>query len=323
MKRISYYILTVIAVLSLAGCNDEWKDELYMHSVSFAKNGVYDIHMRYNKEGKVTYQVPVLVSGSTEIEKGIEVHVGLDTDTLDVMNYERFRDRTDLYYRLLDEQYYDIPSWTVSFPVGSNKELLNIDFRLGDLDMSEKYVLPLTIEEAPGYIPNYRKHYRKALLNVLPFNDYSGNYSATNAMISASDDPGAGEFSMDTRNAFVVDDHSIFFYAGAIDEELQSRANYKVVAEFLPNGENATDGVVKLSSPNPAIHFQGEGTFLISTEMDQLLPYLEHRYVTILLEYEYDDLSGITPFRYKVQGSMVMERKRNILMPDEDQAIEW
>ncbi|WP_455665375.1 DUF4973 domain-containing protein [Phocaeicola sp.] len=323
MKKIYYYVMTLVTVLSLAACNDEWKDELFMHSVSFAKNGVYDIHMRYNKEGKVSYQLPVLVSGSTEIDKAIDVRVGLDTDTLDVMNYERFRDRKDLYFRLLDQKYYDIPSMTVNFPAGSNKELLDIDFKLGDLDMSEKYVLPLTIEEGPGYVPNYRKQYRKALLNVLPFNDYSGSYSATNAMISAADDPGAGEFSMDTRNAFVVDDHSIFFYAGAIDEELQSRGKYKVVAEFIPSGEASTDGIVKLSSPNPDIHFEGEGTFLISTEMDQVLPYLEHRYVTILMEYEYDDLSTITPFRYKVQGSMVMERKRNILMPDEDQAIEW
>ncbi|MCS3362473.1 DUF4361 domain-containing protein [Bacteroides thetaiotaomicron] len=49
-------------------------------------------------------------------------------------------------------------------------------------DLVDKWVLPLTIEDAPNgeHKPNYRKHYRKALLRVMPFNDYSGNYSAVN-----------------------------------------------------------------------------------------------------------------------------------------------
>lgn len=40
---------------------------------------------------------------------------------------------------------------------------------------------------------------------------------------------------------------------------------------------------------------------------------------------EFDDVTSVpgTPIRYVVEGTVNMERKINIQIPDEDQAIEW
>ena len=85
---------------------------------------------------------------------------GLGSVTLDVLNQERFGERRrELFYHLLDQQYYSIPE-TVEMPAGESEALLPIDFTLGGqnnakpLDMSDKYILPLTIQDDPSY--NYQ-----------------------------------------------------------------------------------------------------------------------------------------------------------------------
>ena len=53
---------------------------------------------------------------------------------------------------------------------------------------------------------------------------------------------------------------------------------------------------------------------------------LLHRYITISrIGYEYKDYTAIEghSITYVVSGSMVMERKLNTQIPDEDQAFEW
>jgi hypothetical protein len=303
-------------------CNDEWKDELYKQMVSFGKNGVADFYVKYRPDGKSTYQVPVIVSGTTMNKQHLSVNVALDVDTLTDLNFERFRYREDLYFKLLDEKYYKLPMEQVSIPEGSNTGLLNIDFTLGGINMSEKYILPLTIAEGDGYQVNYRKHYRKALLNIIPFNDYSGSYSASAGLIYQrdKDENDQTPMTMDTRTAFVVDENTIFFYAGVTEEELEQRQLYKINAHF------GADETLTLDAPNAdRIGFKFiSGDYVVTEEMDALQPYLKHRYIKLNMEYEYNELITddlYIPYRFK--GSLTMERKINTTIPDEDQAIVW
>lgn len=322
MKKIYNFILTILAISSFSSCEHEWKDELYDHSISFAKNGIVDIRVRYNENGKVTYRLPIMVSGSLQNAQNITVNIALDPDTLADANVRRYSSRTDLYFLPLEDQFYEIPN-TVNIKPGENEGLFDIDFNLAGIDMTRNHVLPLTIAEGNGYTPNYRKHFRKALLNVIPYNDFSGTYSATNASV----DDGTGKpLTVATRLAQVVDANKIFFYAGIIQEDLQNRADYKVIAEFIPQSEEFQDeGVVKFSSPNSKINFEAvDGTYLITRMMDEVLPYLEHIYVTIQLDYKYNEwLDEENKITYSVKGSMIMERKRNTLIPDDDQAWQW
>ena len=174
MKKIYYLLLVMTLVLSVS-CNNEWESEQYLQMVSFKApvnaQGVTPIYIRYKPEGKVTYQLPLIVSGSTMNSKALDVHVGLDLDTLDVLNVEHFGSREELFFKPLESKYYDF-SETVQIPAGECTSLLPIDFTLKDLDQVDKWVLPLAIQDndpSQNYQANPRKFYRRAMLRISPF----------------------------------------------------------------------------------------------------------------------------------------------------------
>ena len=338
MKYIYNSLILLVALILISACNDEWKDEQYEQYISFkapiGNKGCTMINVRYKQGGKVTFQLPVVVSGTTMNDKDLSIHVAVGPDTLNTFNQERFNTRTDLYYKELPSKYYSFPE-TVNINAGDCTELLNIDFSLGDLDMVNTWVLPLTIVDDPsyGYQSNMRKHYRKALLRVVPFNDYSGSYSTTSMKTFFYKKPAEGEkddttgdaMVANTRTAYVVDNNTIFFYAGLMDEDMEvsKRALYKISVRFNE------DKSLTLTPPDGnEIDFEiPEGTtpiYSTSKNMDDTRPYIEHRFTTLRLTYLFNDItSAPVPIRYKVTGTLLLERKMNLQIPDEDQQIEW
>ena len=328
MKQI-YGLLSLLAVLiGYSSCNDEWKDEQFEHYVSFKapldSRGVSQINVRYKPDGNVTYQLPLIVSGSTTNNSDLTVHVAIDPDTLQALNYERFQSRTDLYYKELESDYFTMPE-TVNIKAGENTALMNIDFTLNDIDLVDKWMLPVTIVDNPayGYLANPRKHYRKALLRVMPFNDYSGIYSGTALKTFLKGYENDAAIVKSEIPVYVVDENTVFFYAGTVDENRIDRRNYKIYAAF----DNQTK-TVTLTAEDPNIEFQVNGTpvFVVEETMDAVRPYLLHRYVTISkIDYSYTDYTAVpgATISYTVRGSLILERKINTQIPDEDQAIEW
>ena len=59
--------------------------------------------------------------------------------------------------------------------------------------------------------------------------------------------------------------------------------------------------------------------------MDPVQPYLKHYYVTMQMQYNYTDFTSdpSNPIVFNARGSLVLERKINTLIPDQDQAIQW
>lgn len=334
MKTIYHYLIALAAVLIYSSCNNEWEKELYKNAISFAQNGIQDVHIRYKVGGKVTYQLPVVVSGSRENEKDYLVKVAIDRDTLNTMNFERFRYRDDLYYKYLDEQFWSAPKEVV-IPAGKNTATLDIDFTLSEINMSQHWILPLTIVDDPSYEANHRKHYRKAMLNIIPFNDYSGKYSATTGLIYnkalGGIEKDKNPQNMASRTLYVVDENSVFFYAGLTEEELQIRELYKINTTFTMNDytdeDGSKSGFVVLSAPNAdKIGFkQISGTVNIRTEKDAVILDLEHTYIQLTLQYEYTHLipNSSAKIDYIFKGTMTMERKRYKNIPDENQATIW
>lgn len=324
-----YRLLSLLAVLiGFSSCNDEWKDEQFEHYVSFKapldSKGVSQINIRYKPDGLVTYQLPLIVSGSTTNTTDLTVGVAIDPDTLDVLNNERFQNRTDLYYKELDADFFTMPE-TVTIKAGENTGLLNIDFTLGDIDLVDKWMLPLTIADDPakGYVANPRKHYKKALLRVMPFNDYSGIYSGTALKTFLKGYENDAAIVKSEVPVYVVDENTVFFYAGTVDENRIDRRNYKIYAAF-----DSQTKTVTLTAEDPGINFQVNGTpvFVVEETMDAVRPYLLHRYVTISkIDYSYTDYTAVpnAEIAYTVRGSLILERKINTQIPDEDQAIEW
>ena len=162
MKEKIYYLLfAVLMALFCTACNEEWTDEQYEHYVSFKApmdyaRGVTDIYVKYKLNGAVTYQLPVIMSGSTLPGHDTEVQIAIDSDTLKSINWEYFHNRTDLYYKELTSDYYEVENMNVVIPADDCVGLLNVNFKLGGIDLVDKWVLPLTIRESP--IGSYTPH---------------------------------------------------------------------------------------------------------------------------------------------------------------------
>jgi len=347
--------LLLLAFPFCIACNDEWEDEQYEQYISFKAplndNGVTAIYVPYTrlKEDKTPelgmgisyYDLPVIVAGSTHNSATRDVYF-THFDTLNVLNTARFgtpayrSDIEDLYYK--DMGLYDgMASYpeVLTIPSGQDIALLRIQFDFNTIfkgspkNMVEKWVLPIQIAPGhPGYTPHPRKNYSKAMLRVYPYNDYSGNYSATTLKLSIASAPNGGT-GLEEKRGYVKNDTTIFFYAGDIDETRVDRENYKVFFHFIPEAVGATRGSVDIYSDNAVLNgFKNNGTasYDIIEEMDDIQPYLKHRYVVIRgINYLFTDYTSVEGFKqeYAVTGAITLERQLNTQIPNEDQAIQW
>ena len=322
MKTYIVYLLVLGSLFLSTACNDEWKDEIFRKEVGLRAvindQGVTNVFLPYTPNGEYIYQLPVIVGGSQINKSNLDVHIAVDKDTLKCLNEERWKKRDDLYYRELDTRFYELPSPTCHIEAGSCIGLYDIKLKFSGLDLVEKWVLPLTIVENPSYCTNPRKNYRKALLRIMPYNDYSGRYSTTNMQILIEDDPKVmiGDF----RTFYVVNENTCFFYAGTISEELKERNKYKVLLTFNSDGSITTVA----DDLNNEMRFEVEGSpsYKRWMEVDPVYNYIEHHYTSITLSYKFYDITTYGkehPIVYRARGTMIMERRLNKLMPEKDQ----
>lgn len=320
---ITYFLMSGLLLTSVA-CNDEWKDEVYRQDIALKavinSEGVTNIYIPYEGNGEFVYQLPVIIGGSQINQSDLDVQIEVDKDTLNTLNNERYKLREDLYYKELPKVNYELPSGICHIPAGEWQGLYDIKFKFSGLDLRHKWVLPLTIVDTDVYDPNPRKNYRKALLRVMPYNDHSGSYAATNMKIYIDND----KYSMvvATRNLFVMSENQCFFYAGNISEELIDREKYKIGLTFNEDGTITAQAV----DPENKMGFEviGQPTYTKRVMEDATYPYIEHHYTTINMEYRYNDVSTYEdyPIPNLVKGSMSMERKLDTLKPERDQ-IQW
>lgn len=345
MKKIYLYLTLIGTCFFIYSCNDEWKDELYVQMISLkapiGNSNTSVIYLRYNPNGEVIYKLPVIVSGSKTNTKNFNVRIEVDNDTLAQLNREVYSDRSDLYYLQLPATFYELPSPSCHIASGTNVELFDVKFKFADLDLVEKWVLPLTIVADPSYEMNTFNGRHKALLWVRPFNDYSGTYSATSMNVYFGNNT-TSYMSASSRTTQVVDENTIFFYAGITEELTQVRGNYKLKCKFLnptevtmltdpntgePTGLVNKSGQLELSAENPDIHFEvvGNPSYTIREEFDIDRPFVIRRIFTLTMEYRYEDYTSSSSmnFPYRCVGTMTMQRNVNTLVPDEDQAILW
>lgn len=317
------------------GVNYEQKDELYREMISFkapvGSNGIYDIYMRYRDDGTASYKLPVLVSGTKTNGRDIIVNIGVDNDTLAILNTERFAvNREDLWFRQLPENFYSFSSDRCVVKAGQNTALYPIEFNMQGIDLSEKWVLPITVLDG-DYEKNTRKGYYKALLGVNLFNDYSGTYAA-NAMNVYIDGETNDPATVANRTCRVVDDKTIFFYAGTIWEEDVNRKLYKVNVHF-EDGEEQADGSIRgrltitAGDPENKIKLEPYGNcyYTYTKKAHATKPAIERRLVSLFINYRYSDITTdpSNPIRMDCKGSMSLERLYNTLIPDEEQAYQW
>lgn len=322
----------VATVICCVSCRDEWKEEQFVQMASFKSNptaqGVTWCYIRYNAQGKLRFNLPVIISGSTPNVKDRTIHIGLDPDTLVKLNQEQYGHRQELYFRQLDKNYYSMPT-SIAVPAGASTVTIPIDFTLGNLDQADKWVLPLQILSDPSYDyqANPNKYYRRTMLRITPFNDYSGEYGGTLYKIFLEGD--TEPLTLNTHRTFVVDDKTIFLYAGIRDIDYLDRKNYKVFIKFTDDKIDLQKKKLEIWSDNTGNNKFKVGTtqsyYTRDEAMDPKLPYLKHIFTTLYLSYEFEDYTTVPGQRlkYKVEGTLSMQRDLNTLIPDEDQQIQW
>lgn len=328
MIKYYFFLIIFVASFSFIACNDEWTAEQYVRYVSFKAplndEGVTPIYIRYRGDSVSNYKLPLIMSGSTTNDQNVNVKIALDPDTLNQLNFEQFQSRIDLYYKQLDDRFFTMPQ-SVNFKAGEDMALLDIDFTFKDIDLADKWILPLTITKDPEnrYTAHPRKNYKKALLRIIPFNNYSGTYGSTNLNIYIRGGENGAPIVKNNIKVYVVNDSTVFFYAGMVDEDRIDRHNYKVYAYFDTKTKQVT-----LYSDNPEMKFKSNATPVFSVEetMDVTYPYLLKRTIIIKgIDYNYSDYSSseVVDYEFTVRGLITMERRINTQIPDEDQAIEW
>lgn len=159
MKRIAIFVALLSTLLMLStSCNDEWTKEQFTQYISFKaplnNNGVTNLYVPYSRHnddgtltfgesGKSNYLLPVIVSGSVQNANDITVHVAHDADTLQTLNYARFQNRNDLFYT--DMSTYATYPETLNLRSGEDIGLLDIRFNFKDIDLVNKWVLPIKV----------------------------------------------------------------------------------------------------------------------------------------------------------------------------------
>lgn len=346
-NRNTIYLLIILCLLVVfPSCNNEWEDELYTRMMSLKapinRDDVSVIYLKYKPDNEqVSFKLPVIVSGTQNNDKNYNVKIDVDNDTLYDLNIDKYSFREDLYYRQLTDNFFSLPSESCVISSGNNVGYFNIDFNLSGLDLVDKWVLPLTILPDESYTLNTYKGRQKALLWIMPFNDYSGNYSASSMYVYYGDND-KKYMTASNREARVVDENTIFFYAGITEELAENRGDFKVKCEFLEPDEvteivdSRTEeltglftkkGKLILSAENPNLEFEviGDPTYEIKEELDIDRPHIIKRFFTLTMEYRYKDTASSENmvFPYRCKGTMLMQRNVSTLIPDEDQAVFW
>ncbi|MDE5655549.1 MAG: DUF4973 domain-containing protein [Muribaculaceae bacterium] len=331
---------------ALTACNDEWTEEQYTQYVSFkapldtegSSVGVTTVYVPYTRvdengnpiygeNGLSSYNLPVIISGSTENDRDVTAHVA-HSDTLQTLNIERFNMRSELWYNDMS-QFASYPE-SIVIPKGQNIGLLPISLDFRGIDLNDRYVLPLTVVDAPqdGCLRNPRKNFATAMLRILPYTDYSGVFQAPNVkyyLVSGGvvdEEPGA----LSTVQTYVVDENTVFFYAGTFNESSQLRKYFKIYARFNPNNEEGTLGSVEFFSDDEqmALVQNKPASYNIIEQADEVQSYIMRRTLIISdIDYTFNDChtAAGSVITYNVTGNMTMERKLNTQMPVEDQIV--
>lgn len=291
----------------------EEKDESYVSLNTLVDaEGMCNIYVYYRPNGSTSsYELPIMVKSLHENKQNLDVNIAVDSDTLTELNKTRYLGAKYLYYKQLPENCYSFAS-TCHIPSGTETQKLTIDFKnINNLDVVEKWVLPLTIEESSSYKINTQNGKHKAFLRIMPFNDYSGEYNGElEVSFEASD-----SFIMTSLKTLVVDEKTILFYAGmGWDQDFAYRNNYKVFIRFTDEKIDAQKNKVEIWSDNAENNNFKIGEepsyYTWKEEVDTTNPNLKHIDITLYLSYTYEDYTTSPNIRdkYAVKGTVSMQR---------------
>lgn len=346
MKNI-YILIAVFATAILSvSCNDEWAEEQYEHYIGFRSplndQGVTEIYVPYSRkniegeyvaggEGRSNYELPVIVSGSLTNQQNITVHVAHDADTLKDYNFERFRNRTALYYVLPSEKMYSFPAGPeITIKSGSDYAVFPLTLNLKEFDLYSNYILPLQIENVSTYQMAWSK-YTKLLMRLNVSNFFSGNYNVDGRVWEESYPDQKLPISSTVLRALTAD--QCYLYAGNVTDSDEDRAGYSLTVKVDKNSyeDSVNDEtgaeirkytVVTIGSKNADKNIKdesnGKSWVEISRTADPVNNNLENVVTKVYLHYSYMNLRDAEyPVKMIFEGTLTRSESIDIRTEEE------
>jgi hypothetical protein len=253
MKKALYTALGLfMATAVMTGC-DKVPAEQFTKYVLFTRNGFQPFEMSFDstKSGVYTQPISISVSGTSYSTKDVNVDFEVNDSVLQQYNFDKFRNDSVAYYKILPPNTYSIVSKQVTIKTGSEYATLPIEFNLDMIDKYQDYVLPIMITKTSDYTVGIQGT-SATLMNVVIKNSFSGNYSMSGAKLN----DGKSELTMNnTLTLKTVAAQKCSFLAGDIAINTPNKNDYLV--EVAVNADstlslNAVNNKIDLQFTNPS-----------------------------------------------------------------------
>ncbi len=119
-----------------------------------------------------TTSIPVYVDVASPSLPGSSTSVTLALDTAYLNAYNN---NNGTSYSVLPDSIYSTTGWNLTIPKGQRLDSMNVTFNFGKLDLSQNYILPITISSASLPV----EQYNHLLLYISVKNKYDGHYTVT------------------------------------------------------------------------------------------------------------------------------------------------
>ena len=280
--------LMALAAVSAASCSDDLDYELFTKYTYLMDNGWQEeAEMKIEDDNTVGLSVYFGVNGTTANKKNITLTLGVDPDTLNSYNFDKYKNDTVAYYSLLPSDCYsfDKPSYTIPAGQVNSSAVCMIDLeKLRQHGIYDEYVLPLQITSSQGE-PVGPSAYTKALYLISLENEYSGTYSGNGNMKQIGT---SYTTQVQGKHLYAISNDQCYIYAGNVDRSTEGGKR------FLVNLRFNDDMTVTMAAVHPEIKLKPiSGTYKYKFTENTSDSRKLIRMTTIELKYEYHDVSDI------------------------------
>lgn len=308
MKQIRYIngimgCLLVTMMLGISSC-DELDEELFQKTSYIIRNGWQDYALEVAEDNTTILPIDFGVNGTSMNDKDIHLTMEIDPDTLQKYNWDKYKNQTDLYYKILPEGTYtfDADSWTIHSGELNARAEVKIDLNkieeLGSL--YNDYVLPLCITSSTGE-PMGKNKFTKVLAHIGFKNDYSGMYSGK-GVITQQGTTYTTEIT--STQLFAINNDICYMFVGE-----KTRANTTDYLNYVVEVERDEWGDIQLVSKVDGLQFK---SYSAKLSRKYTYNYNDQRYyteiTTIDLSYEYLDSTQSEEMKMTFEGSFSMSK---------------
>ncbi len=306
-KRVFIYgmmkMLLVSIMLGVSSC-DKLEDELFTKNSYIVHNGWQDYLLEVADDNTTILPVYFGVNGTSGNDKDIQLTMEIDPDTLESYNWEKYKNQTDLYYKILPEGTYefDADSWTIPKGELNAETYIKIDLnRIKEMgSLYNDYVLPLRLTSSTGE-PLGANKYTKVLAHIGFKNDYSGTYSGKGVVTQQGT---TYTTEITSTQLYAINNNICYMFVGE-----KSRSNTKDYLNYVVEITRDEFGDITLSSEVEGLLFKPYNAKL---SRKYTYNYNDQRYyteiTTIELAYEYQDSTQDESLMMSFEGTFSMSR---------------